>query len=124
MKPDTLLDMITYMTAKVGLVHQLPFTCDRDGFAATFEKVIFFHSIMFSTLPLKMIIFNNNNNKSETDIFRHHSVAHLPFCGFVGHQLPHGHVLHHEEKCTGRSGRPASIRMLFSRRFFYSASFH
>lgn len=31
--------MISYMTDKVGLVHQLPFTCDRDGFAATFEKV-------------------------------------------------------------------------------------
>lgn len=31
--------MIGYMTDKVGLVHQLPFTCDREGFAATFEKV-------------------------------------------------------------------------------------
>lgn len=41
MKEDTLLDMIGYMTAKVGLVHQMPFTCDREGFAATFEKVHF-----------------------------------------------------------------------------------
>lgn len=38
-KADTLLDMIEYMTSKVGLVHQMPFTCDREGFAATFEKV-------------------------------------------------------------------------------------
>lgn len=38
-KPDTLLDMVEYMTEKVGLVHQMPFTCDREGFAATFEKV-------------------------------------------------------------------------------------
>lgn len=39
MKEDTLLDMVQHMTEKVGLVHQMPFTCDRDGFAATFEKV-------------------------------------------------------------------------------------
>ena len=39
-KEDTLLDMVEYMTSKVGLVHQMPFTCDREGFAATFEKVI------------------------------------------------------------------------------------
>lgn len=38
-KEDTLLDMVQHMTEKVGLVHQMPFTCDRDGFAATFEKV-------------------------------------------------------------------------------------
>lgn len=38
-KEDTLLDMMHHMRDDVGLVHQLPFTCDRDGFAATFEKV-------------------------------------------------------------------------------------
>ncbi|KAF4527936.1 hypothetical protein B566_EDAN012829 [Ephemera danica] len=41
MKEDTLLDMVSYMTEDVGLVHQMPFTCDRDGFAATLEKVYF-----------------------------------------------------------------------------------
>ncbi|XP_055385528.1 ceramide glucosyltransferase [Condylostylus longicornis] len=41
MKEDTLLDMVENMTEKVGLVHQMPFTCDRDGFAATFEKIFF-----------------------------------------------------------------------------------
>ncbi|XP_037045557.1 ceramide glucosyltransferase isoform X2 [Bradysia coprophila] len=41
MKEDTLLDMVQHMTEKVGLVHQMPFTCDRDGFAATFEKIFF-----------------------------------------------------------------------------------
>lgn len=40
-KADTLIDMVEYMTDKVGLVHQMPFTCDREGFAATFEKVGF-----------------------------------------------------------------------------------
>lgn len=42
MKEDTLLDMVMHMTEGVGLVHQMPFTCDRDGFAATFEKVCLF----------------------------------------------------------------------------------
>ncbi|PSN47867.1 Ceramide glucosyltransferase [Blattella germanica] len=41
MKEDTLLDMVSCMTDDVGLVHQMPFTCDRDGFAATLEKVYF-----------------------------------------------------------------------------------
>lgn len=41
MKEDTLLDMVEHMTEKVGLVHQMPFTCDRDGFAATYEKIFF-----------------------------------------------------------------------------------
>jgi len=40
-KEDTLLDMVSCMTEDVGLVHQMPFTCDRDGFAATLEKVQF-----------------------------------------------------------------------------------
>jgi ceramide glucosyltransferase len=40
-KEDTLLDMVQHMTEKVGLVHQMPFTCDREGFAATYEKIFF-----------------------------------------------------------------------------------
>jgi hypothetical protein len=42
-KEDTLLDMVLCMTDEVGLVHQMPFTCDRDGFAATLEKVKFMY---------------------------------------------------------------------------------
>lgn len=38
-KEETLADMVQDMTDDVGLVHQLPFTCDREGFAATVEKV-------------------------------------------------------------------------------------
>ncbi|XP_063707336.1 ceramide glucosyltransferase isoform X2 [Culicoides brevitarsis] len=43
MKEDTLLDMAQHMTdnSKIALVHQLPFTSDREGFAATFEKIFF-----------------------------------------------------------------------------------
>ncbi|XP_054745404.1 ceramide glucosyltransferase-like isoform X2 [Anastrepha obliqua] len=41
MKTDTLLDMVNNMTDKYALVHQMPFTCDREGFAATFEKIFF-----------------------------------------------------------------------------------
>lgn len=39
-KNDTLLDMVNNMTEKYALVHQMPFTSDREGFAATFEKVL------------------------------------------------------------------------------------
>ena len=41
MREDTLLDMVNYMTDKVALVHQLPFTSDREGFAAAYEKIYF-----------------------------------------------------------------------------------
>lgn len=34
------MDMVEHMTEKVALVHQMPFTCDREGFAATYEKVL------------------------------------------------------------------------------------
>lgn len=41
MKEDTLLDMTNHMSEKVALVHQMPFTCDREGFAAAYEKIFF-----------------------------------------------------------------------------------
>lgn len=39
MKDDTLVDMVDHMTEDVGLIHQMPFVCDRPGFPATLEKV-------------------------------------------------------------------------------------
>ncbi|XP_033121120.1 ceramide glucosyltransferase-like isoform X2 [Anneissia japonica] len=49
---DTLLDMVMHMTPGVGIVHQLPFTCDRKGFSCTLEKVFFggWHSRMYLTM--------------------------------------------------------------------------
>lgn len=41
MKEDTLMDMVNSMTYKVGIVTQMPFTCDRKGFAANVEKIYF-----------------------------------------------------------------------------------
>lgn len=41
MKEDTLLDMVQHMKNDIALVHQMPFTCDKEGFAATFEKIYF-----------------------------------------------------------------------------------
>lgn len=43
MRDDTLLDMVTSMKENIGMVTQMPFTCDRaqGGFAATLEKVYF-----------------------------------------------------------------------------------
>lgn len=39
MHEQTLYDMAISMTDNVGLVHQMPFTCDRKGFAGSVEKV-------------------------------------------------------------------------------------
>merc|ERR1719369_687830 len=41
MKEDTLLDMVLCMKDNVGLVHQMPFSCDRTGLPAILEKVYF-----------------------------------------------------------------------------------
>ncbi|CAH0561897.1 unnamed protein product [Brassicogethes aeneus] len=41
MKEDTLLDMVNHLSDRTGIVHQMPFTCDRNGFAATLEKIYF-----------------------------------------------------------------------------------
>ncbi|KAI9558459.1 hypothetical protein GHT06_015246 [Daphnia sinensis] len=41
MKEDTLIDMVEHMKEDVGLIHQMPFVCDREGFPATLEKIYF-----------------------------------------------------------------------------------
>ena len=33
------MDMVHCLTARVGLVHQMPFTYDRPGFVSVLEKV-------------------------------------------------------------------------------------
>lgn len=40
-RDDTLLDMVNHMTDNVALVHQMPFTYDREGFPAALEKIYF-----------------------------------------------------------------------------------
>lgn len=54
MREHTLYDMVACMTDKVGLVHQMPFTCDRKGFAGSVEKVYFGtqHARMYMTINL------------------------------------------------------------------------
>ena len=39
MREDTLLDIVAAMKENVGIVHQMPFVCDRKGFAGVLEKV-------------------------------------------------------------------------------------
>jgi len=41
MRSDTLTDMVAHMREKVGLVHQMPFVCDRPGLPSTLEQVYF-----------------------------------------------------------------------------------
>ncbi|CAF3334175.1 unnamed protein product [Rotaria socialis] len=54
MHENTLYDMVACMTDNVGLVHQMPFTCDRKGFAGSVEKVYFGtqHARMYMTINL------------------------------------------------------------------------
>ncbi|UJR21391.1 hypothetical protein I4U23_024481 [Adineta vaga] len=54
MHEDTLYDMALCMRDDVGLVHQMPFTCDRKGFAGSVEKVYFGtqHARMYMTINL------------------------------------------------------------------------
>lgn len=40
-KPDSLMDMMSFMKSDVGLVLQMPYCCTRKGFAAVYEKVCF-----------------------------------------------------------------------------------
>ena len=53
MSRDTLYDMYSLMTERVGLVHQMPFVCDRPGFAGSLEKVY------FGTCHSRMYLFIN-----------------------------------------------------------------
>ncbi|CAG5055353.1 unnamed protein product [Parnassius apollo] len=41
MQEDTLLDMVQHLRDDVAIVHQMPFTCDAEGFAGVYEKVYF-----------------------------------------------------------------------------------
>ena len=49
MSEDGLTDMALRMTKGVGLVQQMPFTCDRPGFVGSLEKIFFgtFHAKMY-----------------------------------------------------------------------------
>lgn len=46
--------MASLMTERVGLVHQMPYVCNRKGFASTLEKVYFgtCHCRMYLTINL------------------------------------------------------------------------
>lgn len=49
--PDTLTEMVSRMSPTVGMVHGLPFVCDRAGFSSTLDKVYFggAHARMYIT---------------------------------------------------------------------------
>lgn len=58
MQENTLYDMVMCMSDNVGLVHQMPFTCDRKGFAASVEKVCL--------IKLRHYLSENNNSIIES----------------------------------------------------------
>ena len=66
MHENTLYDMVMLMTDNVGLVHQMPFTCDRKGFAASVEKVCY--CFIYSS---QITISQWSNNKNTIDKYVH-----------------------------------------------------
>ena len=38
-KDDTLVDLVSAMSEDVGLVQQMPYVCDKEGFSSILEKV-------------------------------------------------------------------------------------
>lgn len=68
MREDALYDMYTCMDETVGLVHQLPFTSDRNGFVGSLEKVLqifsfcFFHFIFLVSSDLDLFRYATNKN--------------------------------------------------------------
>jgi len=57
-KEDTLTDMVSCLSETTGLVHQMPFVCDREGFSGVLEKVIL--SCIFFTFKLSPINYHIN----------------------------------------------------------------
>jgi len=66
MKEDTLFDMVSCMTKNVGLVHQMPFSCDRNGIpASSLEKIHFGTNLARMYLAANVIGINCAAGMSE-----------------------------------------------------------
>ena len=93
MREDTLMDMVDHMEDDVGLVHQMPFVCDREGFPAALEKVRWSSPERF--LSRKRI---DTVAYWDPDLLRNVPCTRLPGSGFLPRQLRHGHVGSHAQK--------------------------
>ena len=103
-RPDTLADMVSHMTKSVGLVHQMPFACDRTGLPATLEKVIIWLTslinrfcLCFCQKPCALVCFHRapfdkNVNKNKVV----HTLASLDYVNFATR-------MSHEKKDKKRS---------------------
>ena len=103
-RPDTLADMVSHMTKSVGLVHQMPFACDRTGLPATLEKVIIWLTSLISRFCLcfcqkacallcfHRAPFDKNVNKNKVV----HTLASLDYVNFATR-------MSHEKKDKKRS---------------------
>ena len=56
MREDTLYDMASLMAKDVGLVHQMPFSCDKQGFAGSLEKVCSERRVLRSDVRLSLFL--------------------------------------------------------------------
>ena len=109
-KEDTLTDMIHHMDDNVGLVHQMPFVCDRDGFPATLEKVVISIYPIISVFPFPF------SSTVETGLLWHGSRAHLLSGRSVERQLSDRHVNGDAQESNRWRRRIESFRLLLGRR--------
>ena len=63
MKEDTLTDMVDAMKEDVGLVHQMPYTCDSVGLPSTLEKVMLLAGYIIVIMCCYGFIFHGTNIK-------------------------------------------------------------
>ena len=70
MKEDTLTDMVEAMREDVGLVHQMPYTCDGVGLPSTLEKVTTHTpSSCVATLQADSAAAKSSVNRTENQIY-------------------------------------------------------
>ncbi|CAF0827682.1 unnamed protein product [Adineta ricciae] len=106
MHENTLYDMVMCMTDTVGLVHQMPFTCDRKGFAGSVEKVYFGtqHARMYMTINLIGI----NCVTGMSCLIRKECIDHVGGLRAFGHYIAEDYYIAYEVAKQGWQLRVAS----------------
>ncbi|CAF0900707.1 unnamed protein product [Adineta ricciae] len=106
MHENTLYDMVMCMTDTVGLVHQMPFTCDRKGFAGSVEKVYFGtqHARMYMTINLVGI----NCVTGMSCLIRKECIDHVGGLRAFGHYIAEDYYIAYEVAKQGWQLRVAS----------------
>jgi ceramide glucosyltransferase len=91
MREDTLMDIVSFMKENVGLVHQMPFVCDRKGFAAVLEKVYF--GTQFAKIYLNADFYGINTTTGMSCLMRKEVIEDAGGLRIFGQYLPEDYFL-------------------------------